>query len=172
MNYPAQATAIAQPGTAAHARLAVLGLALPEPPAAGGAYEPWVRYGNLVTTSFQLPFERNALRYRGLLGESISTEDGIAAARLCALNGLAQLTEAAGSLANIRLIRVDGHLGCTQDYPDMPLVLDAASRLLNEVLGERGRHARTALGHHVMPLGAPVMLGFFAEIVTADRGQA
>ncbi len=172
MDYPTQATAIANPSAAIDARLAELRLALPEPPAAVGAYEPWARYGNLITTSFQLPFERRRLRYSGLLGDSVSTEEGIAAARLCALNGLAQLSEAAGSLANVRLIRLDGHIGCVPDYPDMPLVLDAASRLLQDVLGERGRHARTALGHQVMPLAAPVMLGFFAEIITADGGPA
>ncbi|MFM0721694.1 Atu1372/SO_1960 family protein [Paraburkholderia strydomiana] len=172
MNYPAEAKAIADASATPETRLMALGLMLPKPPAAVGAYEPWARYANFITTSFQLPFDGETLRHVGLLGDTVSTQDGVAAARLCALNGLAQLAEAAGSLANVRLIRLDGHVGCTQDYDDMPLVLDAASRLLQDVLGERGRHARTALGHHVMPLGAPVMLGFFAEIITTERGLA
>ena len=150
------------------ARLAALGIALPKPPSAVGSYLPWSRYGNLVTTSFQLPFEDGALRYKGLLGESLATEDGRAAARLCALNGLAQLADAAGSLDGFRLIRLDGHVGCSAGFDKIPEVLNAASELLTEILGERGLHARTALGHHVMPLNAPVMLGFFAELLSTS----
>ncbi len=150
------------------ARLAALGMALPKPPGAVGSYLPWSRYGNLVTTSFQLPFEDGVLRYKGLLGQSLATEDGRAAARLCALNGLAQLADAAGSLDGFRLIRLDGHVGCAAEYDKIPEVLNAASELLTEILGERGLHARTALGHHVMPLNAPVMLGFFAELLPAS----
>ncbi len=142
-----------------------LGLALPDPPAAVGAYLPWQRLGCIVTTSFQLPWEGSALVASGLVGRDVTMAQAIGAARQCALNGLAQLRQAAGGdLKRVRIVRIDGHVGCTPEFMDIPLVLDGASRLINEVLGERGRHARTALGHGVMPLNAPVMLGFLAEV--------
>lgn len=146
-------------------RLQRLGLALPEPPAAVGAYLPWQRMGRIVTTSFQLPWQGAALVATGLVGRNVTLDQAIAAARQCALNGLAQLRRAAdGDLRLVRIVRIDGHVGCTPEFSDIPRVLDGASLLVNEVMGERGRHARTALGHGVMPLGVPVMLGFLAEL--------
>jgi hypothetical protein len=88
-------------------------------------------------------------------------------ARICALNGIAQLRDAAGDLDRVRLIRLEGHVGCTEDFEQIPQVLNGASELLNEAFGERGLHIRTALGHMVMPLKAPVMLGFWAEVLEA-----
>lgn len=145
-------------------RLAELGVELPAAPAAVGAYVPWARTGNLVVTSFQLPWRAGELAYTGRLGAELTTEDGYAAARLCALNGIAQLREAAGELSNVRqFVRVEGHVGCTPDFTDIPAVLNGASELVNDVFGDRGRHTRTALGHMVMPLGAAVMIGLWAE---------
>lgn len=145
--------------------LQTLGLALPDPPAAVGAYLPWQRLGCIVTTSFQLPWRGSALVASGLVGRDVTIAQAIGAARQCALNGLAQLRQAAGGdLKRVRIVRIDGHVGCTPEFMDIPKVLDGASRLISEVLGERGRHARTALGHVVMPLNAPVMLGFLAEV--------
>ncbi len=146
-------------------RLAELGIELPAAPAAVGAYVPWARTGNLVVTSFQLPWQGAELAYAGKLGGELSTEDGYEAARLCALNGIAQLKDAAGELSRIaRIVRVEGHVGCTPDFTEIPHVLNGASELVNDVFGERGRHSRTALGHMVMPLDAPVMIGFWAEM--------
>lgn len=150
--------------------LRALGLVLPDPPPAVGAYVPWQRFGNMVTTSFQLPWRNGGLEVTGLAGRDVTLEQAVAAARQCALNGLAQLREAAGGdLRRVRMVRIDGHVGCTPEFTDIPKVLDGGSMLVNEVLGARGRHARTALGHGVMPLGVPVMLGFLAEI---DDGAA
>lgn len=146
-------------------KLAELGIELPEAPAAVGAYVPWARTGNLVVTSFQLPWRGGELAYTGKLGSAQTTEDGYQAARLCALNGIAQLRDAAGELSRIaRIVRVEGHVGCTPEFTEIPQVLNGASELVNDVFGERGRHARTALGHVVMPLDAAVMIGFWAEI--------
>lgn len=146
-------------------RLADLGIELPAAPAAVGAYVPWVVTGNLVVTSFQLPWRGGELAYTGKLGGELATEDGYQAARLCALNGIAQLRDAAGELSRIaRIVRVEGHVGCTPEFTEIPQVLNGASELVNEVFGERGRHARTALGHMVMPLDAAVMIGFWAEV--------
>ena len=146
-------------------RLAGLGIELPEAPAAVGAYVPWARTGNVVVTSFQLPWRGGELAYTGKLGAELTSEDGYQAARLCALNGIAQLKDAADDLSRIaRIVRVEGHVGCAPEFTEIPLVLNGASDLVNEVFGERGRHTRTALGHVVMPLDAAVMIGFWAEI--------
>ena len=145
--------------------LQALGLELPDPPGAVGAYLPWQRLGRVVTTSFQLPWRGSALLATGLVGRDVTIDQAIAAARQCALNGLAQLRQAAdGDLKRVRIVRIDGHVGCVPGFIGIPKVLDGASHLVNEVLGERGRHARTALGHVVMPLDVPVMLGFLAEV--------
>jgi len=146
-------------------RLAELGIELPDPPAAVGAYVPWARTGDLVVTSFQLPWREGELAYTGKLGAELTTEEGYAAARLCALNGIAQLKDAAGELSRIRrIVRVEGHVGCAADFTEIPAVLNGASDLVNDVFGEAGRHTRTALGHVVMPLDAAVMIGFWAEV--------
>ena len=146
-------------------RLSELGIELPDAPPAVGAYVPWARTGNLVVTSFQLPWRAGELAYTGKLGAELVTEDGYAAARLCALNGIAQLKDAAGELGRVRqIVRVEGHVGCTPEFTEIPAVLNGASDLVNEVFGERGRHTRTALGHVVMPLSAAVMIGFWAEV--------
>jgi enamine deaminase RidA (YjgF/YER057c/UK114 family) len=151
-------------------RLAELGIDLPEAPPAVGAYVPWAQTGNLVVTSFQLPWRDGELAYTGKLGAQLPTEDGYEAARLCALNGIAQLKDAAGELSRIaRIVRVEGHVGCHPSFTEIPQVLNGASDLVNEVFGERGRHTRTALGHMVMPLDAAVMIGFWAEV---DDGSA
>jgi hypothetical protein len=70
-----------------------------------------------------------------------------------------------GNLSRIRIVRIEGHIGCTEDFSEMPQVLNGGSELVNEVFGIHGRHARTALGHMVMPLNVPVMLGFWAELL-------
>lgn len=144
-------------------RLSTMGLSL-EPARAGvGMYVSWTRTGNLVTTSFQFPWRDGRLAYTGRVGAEVSTEQAVDAAQLAALAGLAQLKEAAdGDLSKVRLVRLDGHVGCSMDFKDIPKVLNGASELLTKVLGEP--HARTALGHMVMPLDSPVMLGFLAEI--------
>lgn len=151
-------------------RLKAMGLELPEPPAAVGAYEPWQRIGDTVTTSFQLPWRGKTLAFTGQVGKEVGIEQAVEAARICTLNGLAQLRQAAdGNLSRVRIVRVDGHIGCTSEFTDIPKVLNGASDLINAVMGDKGRHARTALGHHVMPLNVPVMLGFLAEILDTNE---
>ncbi|MES2948729.1 MAG: RidA family protein [Pseudomonadota bacterium] len=147
-------------------RLAALGLAVPPAPGAVAAYEPWQRVGNVVTTSFQLPWVDGILADVGRLGEALTAEQGYLAARICALNGIAQLKAAAGGdLGRVRVVRIEGHVGCVEGFSQIPQVLNGGSELINAVFAERGRHARTALGHLVMPLNVPVMLGFWAEIL-------
>lgn len=147
-------------------RLAGRGLVVPEPPKGVAAYEPWAQYNDLVMTSFQLPWVNGELRYVGRLGEELSIAEGYECARVCALNGIAQLKDAMDDLDRVRLLRVEGHVGCVGSFEHIPQVLNGASDLLNEVFGLNGRHSRTALGHLVMPLRSPVMVGLWAQVVS------
>ncbi|MBI2926118.1 MAG: RidA family protein [Verrucomicrobia bacterium] len=146
-------------------KLRQLGLALPPPPPAVAAYVPWVRTGNLVLTSGQLPWKDGQMAFAGKLGAELNEQQGYQAARLCALNALAQLKEAVGDLDKVRrIVRVEGFVHCAPGFRGHPQVLNGASDLLNEVFGPRGAHTRTALGIHEMPLNAAVQLCLTAEV--------
>jgi enamine deaminase RidA (YjgF/YER057c/UK114 family) len=105
------------------------------------------------------------MAYAGKLGDALSDEQGYEAAKLCAINALAQLKAAVGDLESIRLvIRLEGSVHSAPGYRGQPKVLNGASDLVNEVFGPRGRHTRTALGISEMPLDAAVQLSVWAEV--------
>lgn len=139
-------------------RLAELGITLPVPAVAVANYLPFVISGSLVFISGQLPFAEGKVAVSGVLGSGVSIEQGQYAARLCAINLLAQARNAAGGdLDRItRLVRLGGFVASTPDFTDQPKVLNGASDLMVEVLGEAGRHARAAVGVAALPLGAAV----------------
>jgi len=142
-----------------------LEITLPEPPAAVGSYLTWVRTGNLVYTSGQLPWVSNVMQYPGRVGIEVTVLDGYKAARIAGLNAIAQLKQAAGGLENIvRIVRLDGSVHCGGGFRDHPQVLNGASDLFLEVFGESGRHTRTALGIPDMPLNACVQISIVAEV--------
>ncbi len=146
-------------------RLAELGITLPEPPAAVAAYVPWVRTGNLVTTSGQLPMRHGQVAYAGKLGTDLTDDEGYQAARLCAINAVAQLKAAAGELSRVRrIVRVEGYVQCGPGHASQPQVVNGASDLLNEVFGDCGRHTRLAIGVNELPLNAAVELAVWAEL--------
>ena len=146
-------------------RLHALGLVLPTPPPAVAAYEPWTRSGDLVFTSGQLPWRDGVMAYAGRLGAELDVDQGYQAARLCALNALAQLKAAAGSLGAVeRLLRVEGYVHCAPGFRGHPQVLNGASDLFNAVLGDAGRHARLAVGIADMPLDAAVQVMVTARL--------
>jgi enamine deaminase RidA (YjgF/YER057c/UK114 family) len=148
-------------------RLKELGIVLPAPPPAVGAYDPWVRTGNLIITSGQLPWHEGKLAVIGKLGVGVSIEEGYRAARICALNAIAQLKAAVGDLDRIaRIVRLEGYVHAGAGFHEHPKVLDGASDLLNAVFGPRGRHARTALGINEMPLNAAVQISILAEVAS------
>lgn len=145
-------------------RLEQLGIELPNAPEPAGNYEAWVVTGHLVYTSGQLPWKNGQLAYSGRVGEELSVDAGTLAARICALNALAQLRLAVRDLDYIsRIVRVEGSVHCAEGFTDHPRVLDGASGVLLDVLGDRGRHTRTAIGVRDMPLGAAVQLSVLAE---------
>ena len=142
-----------------------LGIVLPQAPSAVANYVGWVRTGNLVVTSGQLPWEGSVLKYTGRLGVELKTQEGYHAARLATINGVAQLRDAIGDLERIvQIVRLEGNVHSADGFTEQPQVLNGASDLLMEVFEARGRHTRTALGVHDMPLSAAVQLSFFAEV--------
>lgn len=147
-------------------KLAALGLELPPFAEGLGAYAPWTRVGSIVTTSGQFPWRDGELAYVGRIGDDISQEEGYAAAKLCALNALAQIGNACGGDLDriVRIVRIEGSLFCTPDYVAHAGVLDGASHVVNDIFGERGRHSRAVTGVSSMPLASPVLLYMQAEI--------
>ena len=146
-------------------KLTELGITLPEAPAAVAAYQPWIRTGNLIFTSGQLPFRNGEIAFTGKLGAEVSDEDGYQAARQAALNALAQIKSATGDLDKVqKIVRIEGYIHCAEGYRGHPQVLNGASDLIAEIFGDRGQHTRLALGINEMPLNAAVQLAMTVEI--------
>jgi enamine deaminase RidA (YjgF/YER057c/UK114 family) len=145
-------------------RLKELGIVLPTPPPPVAAYVPTVLSGSMLYISGQIPNRDSQLLYTGKLGEQVTMEAGQEAARLCALNLLAQAQAALGSLDRIeRVVKLTGFVACAADFYAQPQIINAASNLMQEVFGEAGRHARSAVGAPALPLNAAVEIeGIFA----------
>lgn len=140
----------------AEARLAQLGIVLPAAAAPVASYVPVVVHGNMAYVSGQLPFVDGKL-VTGRLGEDVSLEDGMAAARACGLMILAQLRASEISLDRVaRIVKLGAFISSTADFTDQPKVANGASELMFEVFGDIGRHSRAAVGVPVLPLGAAV----------------
>ena len=138
-------------------RLKDLGITLPVPAAAVANYVPYVITGNLVFVSGQLPLENGKPAVLGKLGAEVGVEDGVRAARLCALGLLAQLKAAVGDLDRVtRVARLTAFVASTPDFTDQPKVVNGASDLMVEVLGDAGRQARVAVGAPSLPLNVAV----------------
>ena len=138
------------------AKLAAMGLALPQAAAPVAAYVPVVVAGGLAHVSGQLPFIDGKL-VTGRLGEDVSLEDGTAAARACGLMILAQLKAALGSLDRVeRVVKLGAFVNSTAAFTEQPKVANGASELMAALCGEAGKHARSAVGVPVLPLGAAV----------------
>jgi enamine deaminase RidA (YjgF/YER057c/UK114 family) len=144
------------------ARLAELGIALPPVAAPAFDYVPAVVHGGLVWISGQLPRAADgSLPHLGRLGEDVDVEAARKAAELCALQALAALRAAVGSLDRVeRAIKVTGFVASAPGFVEQPKVIDAASNLLGRVFGEAGRHARSAVGVAMLPRGVPVEIEF------------
>jgi len=138
------------------ARLADLGIVLPAAAAPVASYVPVVVHGGMAYVSGQLPFVDGKL-VTGRLGEDVSLDEGIAAARACGLMILAQLQSAGISLDSVaRIVKLGAFVSSTPDFADQPKIANGASELMFDVFGEIGRHSRAAVGVPVLPLGAAV----------------
>jgi len=138
-------------------KLRQLGITLPPAPAPAANYAPYAMSGGLLFVAGQLPKDDSGLQFAGKLGGGVSIEDGQRAARLCALNILAQAKAALGDLDRIALcLRLNGFVNSTPDFTDQPTVINGASDLIGEVLGEAGVHSRIAVSCASLPMGAAV----------------
>ena len=147
------------------ARLAELGLELPDAPAPAANYVPTVQTGNLVFISGQVPNTGTEL-LKGKLGADATVEDGQAAAKVCALNLIAQMKAAAGGdLDKVkRVVKLLGMVNSTPDFGDHPKVVNGCSDLMVEVFGDKGRHARSAVGVANLPFGVAVEIEAIIEL--------
>jgi enamine deaminase RidA (YjgF/YER057c/UK114 family) len=151
-------------------RLEEMGLKLPEAPKPVAAYIPTKRVGDLVFVSGQLPLREGKLAYTGKVGAERSVEEGYEAAKLCALNALAALKAALGSLDEIEeIVQVRGFVNCTPEFHDHPEVINGASEMLVELFGERGRHARAAVGVASLPKDATVEVELIVRVRSSPR---
>jgi len=146
-------------------RLADLGVTLPAAAAPAANYVPFVRSGNLLFTAGQLPLKDGKLQAAGLLGRDLDTAAGREAAKLCAINILAQTKAALGDLEKIaRVVKITAFVASTTDFTEQHLVANGASDFLAAALGERGKHARSAVGMASLPLNAAVEVEAIIEI--------
>ena len=145
-------------------RLEELGYALPPAPAPVGSYVPFVRIGDLVFTSGQLPMQEGKLTRQGKVGSTLTTKQGAEAARVAVLNALSQVA-AAGGLSNVqRIVRLRLFVNSAAGFTDQAKVANGASDLLVAVFGDAGRHARAAVGVNELPLDSPVELELIAKL--------
>ncbi len=147
------------------ARLSELGLTLPAVPAPLASYVPAVRSGSMIYTAGQLPFADGQLLATGSVGADVDVDEAVACARQCALNALAAIAGQAGDLEKVRIVKVVGFVASAPGFRGQPQVLNGASDLIGEVFGERGVHARSAVGVAELPIGAPVEVEVIAEVL-------
>ena len=146
------------------ARLAELGITIPALAKPAGAYVPFAVTGNLVFTAGQLPFTDGVLPATGKLGDAVDADAGKAYARTAALNALAAVQEAIGSLDRVtRIVKLVGFVASTPDFTGQPGVINGASEVLGEIFGDLGKHARSAVGVAVLPLDSPVEVELIVE---------
>ncbi|MGW7517005.1 RidA family protein [Streptomyces sp. NPDC054796] len=151
--------------SAAEDRLAELGLTLPEVATPAGAYVPALRSGPYVYTAGQVPLVAGELPLTGKVGGEVTPEEAKELARTCALNALAAVKSVAGDLDRIaRVVKVTGFVASAPDFTGQPGVINGASELLGEVLGDKGVHARSAVGVAVLPMDAPVEVEIQVEL--------
>ena len=147
-------------------KLKSLNIELPNPPKPAGAYIPVVKSENTVYVSGQIPIEEGTVAFKGKVPSVQSLEQAQKAAKLCAINALAQLKSELGSLDKIsKILRVSGFVNSDPDFTEQPKVINAASDLLFEIFGEKGQHSRIAVGVASLPLGSTVEIDMIVEII-------
>ena len=147
-------------------RLTDMGIELPKPAAPAANYIPFVTTGNMIFVSGQITMLDGELQYLGKVGDTLSADDGYKAARICAINLIAQVKEACfGDLDRVtQVIKLGGFVNCTPDFTDQPKVINGASDLIAEAFGDAGNHARFAVGASSLPLGVAVEVDGIFEI--------
>jgi enamine deaminase RidA (YjgF/YER057c/UK114 family) len=142
-----------------------LGFEIPETPKPVAAYIPALLVNDLVFTSGQLPVVGGELKFKGKIGNEISKDQGYEAARICALNALSAVKSVIGDLDKIdRIVKVVGFVASAEGFTGQPAVINGASEFLKEVFGEKGMHARSAVGVVELPLGAAVEVEMIIKV--------
>lgn len=148
-------------------KLKSLGIALPTPPKPAGSYIPVVISGNLAFVSGQIPMQDGKVAYTGKVPTERTIEDAQSAAKICAVNILAQLKANIGSLDKIsRIVRVSGFVNSTGEFTEHPKIINAASDLFFEIFGEKAKHSRIAVGVSSLPLNSTVEIDMIAEFTS------
>ena len=147
-------------------RLKARNITLPEAAAPAANYLPYVVTGSLLFVSGQLPIENGALAVKGLLGRDVDVASGQRAAELCAVNILSQAKAALGGDLEriVRVVKLSGFVASDPSFTDQHLVINGASNLIADILGEAGKHARAAVGMACLPLNAAVEIDAVIEI--------
>lgn len=146
-------------------KLQSLGILLPTPPKPAGLYIPVVVSKSMAYVSGQIPIKDGKVAFTGKVPSVQSIENAQEAAKLCAINALAQLKAELGDLDKIqRIVKVSGFVNSEQDFTKHPIVINTASDFLYEVFGEKGRHSRIAIGTNSLPLDSTVELDMIVEI--------
>jgi enamine deaminase RidA (YjgF/YER057c/UK114 family) len=147
------------------AKLAELGLSLPNPPAAAGSYVPTVRTGNLLFCAGTVCMVDGKMTHTGQVGKEHTVESGAKAAEVCALNTLANIKAAVGSLDQVaRIVMVNGFVNAVDNFTESPAVINGASDLFLKVFGEAGKHARAAVATNGLPKGTTVEIQVIVEL--------
>lgn len=146
-------------------KLKEMGITIPEAPKPVAAYVPAVKIDKYVYTAGQIPFVEGKLKYKGKLGKDLSIEEGYEAAKISAINCLSAVKSLIGSLDNIeKIVKVTGFVNSAPGFSEQPKVVNGASEFLGEVFGEKGAHARSAVGVNELPLDAPVEIEMIVKI--------
>ena len=147
-------------------RLTELGIDIPTPVAPVANYVPYVVVGNLVSVSGQIPMSKGKLAFEGKVEAGVTIEEARSAARLCALNIISQLKAACdGDLNRVkRIVKLGAFVNCVDGFGGQPQIVNAASDLMVEVFGDKGRHSRSAVGTNALPLNVPVEIDALVEI--------
>lgn len=142
-----------------------MGLTLPPPARPVASYVPAVRTGNLIYTSGQIPTRNGQLTRRGKVGLDLTEDDAYNEAQTCVLNALAAIKDVVGNLDSItQVVKVTGYVNSSSGFTDQSTVVNGASDLLEKLFGDRGRHARAAVGVRELPLNAAVEVDLIVEV--------
>jgi len=145
-------------------KLKEVGITLPSPPSPAGSYIPVVTTGNLAFVSGQIPIQDGKVKFTGKIPGEQTIESAQEAAKLCIINGLAQLNAFFGTLENItKIIRISGFVNSSPDFTDQPKIINAASDLLFKIFGDNGKHSRIAISATNLPLNATIEIDMIVE---------
>ena len=149
----------------AEKRIAELGITLPEMSPPGAMYIPVKQIGNALFVSGQVPFVNGVMKYPGYVGDSVTLEEAQDAARICIINMLAAVKHYLSDLDKVKnVVKLQAFVNSKTGFKKQHIVVNAASQLLYDVFGEKGRHARTAVGTNQLPMDAPVEIEAISEI--------